>query len=233
MKNKKQTVIMKNALARAQHNLTLGEKRIISIAITKINPKANKLNYETKKARTITITTDEYQKTTNLSNQKNAYTELKRSAKELINKKLKLKKRTMTSQEIEIINWLSTLKYETGQGNLKIIFNPEIMPYLVEIKDRFTIYELKKTEGIRSIYSWRMLEYLTSWSNNKTGKREISIIDFGEMMDAPESYKTGDIIARIIKPAIKELEKKDWTINYKRKKTNGIFTHITFTWYEP
>ena len=233
MKTKKETVIMKNALARAQHDLNLGEKRIISIAISKINAKANKIDYNTTNARTITIETSDYQKTAKLSNEKNAYPEMKRSAKELINKKLKIKTRTMTGHQTEIINWISTLKYETGQGYLKISFTPEIMPYLVAIKDRFTRYELKKTEGIRSIYSWRMLEFLTSWSKDKNGKREISITEFGEMIGQPENYKTGDTIARIIKPAIKELEKKGWRITHERRKTNGIFTHITFTWYEP
>ncbi|WP_419635287.1 replication initiation protein [Thiolapillus sp.] len=233
MKIKKETVIMKNALARAQHDLNLGEKRIISIAISKINPKTNKINYNTTSARTITIETSDYQKTAKLSNEKNAYPEMKRSAKELINKKLKIKTRTMTGHQTEIINWISTLKYETGQGYLKISFTPEIMPYLVAIKDRFTRYELKKTEGIRSIYSWRMLEFLTSWSKDKTGKREISITEFGEMMGQPENYKTGDTIARIIKPAIKELEKKGWKITHERRKTNGKYTHITFLWCEP
>ena len=46
MKSKTEKIVMKNALARAQHELKLSEKRIIAIAISKINSKASKLDYK-------------------------------------------------------------------------------------------------------------------------------------------------------------------------------------------
>ncbi|WP_419628891.1 hypothetical protein [Thiolapillus sp.] len=40
-------------------------------------------------------------------------------------------------------------------------------------------------------------------------------------------------MARIIKPAITELEKRNWRIKYETEKTGRKITHITFSWRKP
>ncbi|WP_419619351.1 replication initiation protein [Thiolapillus sp.] len=224
---------MKNALARAQHELKLSEKRIIAIAISKINSKASKLDYKNETARTIKINAKEYQKIAGRKDKRNAYRDIIEISETLIKKQLTIKENTMTGTKKTVINWVAAVEYETGRGEVEITFTDKIMPYLCAIENRFTAYALKEAEGIKSIYTWRMLEFLTSWSNEKEGQRKISIKDYKEMMETPPSHKNADTIKRIIEPTIAELEKKGWTINYEKTKTGREITHITFSWRKP
>ncbi|WP_419608870.1 replication initiation protein [Thiolapillus sp.] len=233
MKKLKETVVMKNALARAQQTLKLTEKRIIATAMAKIDSTASKLDYKNETARTIKINASDYQKTAKLKHRKNAYKDMMSAATELINKQLTIKQKTITSTETIKINWVESTRYETGSGEIEIRFTQSIMPFLIAIKDRFTEYKLEEMAGIKSIYTWRMIEYLTSWSNEKTGQRKIPINEFNEMMDTPTSYKTGDVTQKIIEPTITELEKRGWEIKYETEKTGRKITHITFTWRKP
>ncbi|WP_419609526.1 replication initiation protein [Thiolapillus sp.] len=233
MKKLNETVVMKNALARAQHALKLTEKRIIATAMAKINSTASKLDYKNETARTIKINANDYQKTAKLKNRKDAYRDMMNAARDLINKQLTIKRQTITSTETIKINWIEATRYEAGSGEIEIRFTQSIMPYLIAIKDRFTEYELKEMAGIQSIYTWRIIEYLTSWSTEKTGQRKIPINEFCEMMDTPNSYKTADITQKIIEPAIKELEKRKWTIKYEKEKSGRKITHIIFSWRKP
>ncbi|WP_419593342.1 replication initiation protein [Thiolapillus sp.] len=233
MEPKKEKIVMKNALARAQHQLKLPEKRIISIALTKINSTASKLEYKNKQPRTIKISAREYQKTAGLKNRRDAYRDMITTAETLMKKQLTIKENTMTGTKKTVINWVAAVEYETGRGEVKITFTNSIMPYLCAIENRFTEYALTEATGIKSIYTWRLLEFLTSWSKEKTGQRTISIDKFNEMMETPTSYKTGDITQKIVEPAINELEKRGWTISYEKEKTGRKISHITFTWRKP
>uniref|UniRef100_UPI003AF8C73C replication initiation protein n=1 Tax=Thiolapillus sp. TaxID=2017437 RepID=UPI003AF8C73C len=233
MKPKKEKIVMKNALARAQHQLKLTEKRIVSIALTKINSKASKLEYKNKQPRTIKISAREYQKTAGLKNRRDAYRDMITTAETLMKKQLTIKSNTMTGTKKTVINWVAAVEYETGRGEVKITFTDKIMPYLCAIENRFTEYALTEATGIKSIYTWRLMEFLTSWSTEKTGQRTISIDKFNEMMETPTSYKTGDITKKIIDPAITELEKRDWTISYEKEKTGRKISHLTFLWRKP
>ncbi|WP_419594912.1 hypothetical protein, partial [Thiolapillus sp.] len=104
---------------------------------------------------------------------------------------------------------------------------------LCAIENRFTAYKLEEAEGIKSIYTWRILEFLTSWSKEKEGCRKIALKDFSEMIETPPSHKNADVLQKIIEPAITELEKRGWTINYEKTKTGREITHITFSWRKP
>ena len=233
MKKINETVVMKNALARAQQTLKLTEKRIIATAMAKIDSTASKLDYKNETARTIKINASDYQKTAKLKNQIDAYRDMMTAATELINKQLTIKQKTITSTETIKINWVESTRYETGSGEIEICFTQKIMPFLVAIKDRFTEYKLKEMAGIKSIYTWRLIEFLTSWSTDKTGQRTIAINEFSEMMDTPTSYKTADVTQKIIGPTITELGKRGWTIKYETEKTGRKITHITFIWRKP
>ena len=233
MKSKTEKIVMKNALARAQHELKLTEKRIIAIAISKINSKASKLDYKHEQSRTIKINAKEYQKIAGRKNERNSYRDIIEISETLIKKQLTIKSNTIRGKKKTIMNWIAAVEYETGRGEVKITFTDKIMPYLCAIEERFTAYALKEVDGIKSIYTWRMLEFLTSWSNGKEGQRTIPIKDYQEMMETPPSHKNADTIKRIIEPAIAELEKRGWTITYEKEKTGRKISHLTFIWRKP
>ncbi|WP_419637600.1 replication initiation protein [Thiolapillus sp.] len=227
------TVTMKNTIARAAQSLGLTEKRIITLGISKIDSRQSKTVYKDETKRTITITASEYQTIANLKRELDAYKELQAGTEKIGKKQLTIKTETMRGKKITRINWIEQATYEQGRGKIKICFTTKIMPYLCAIENRFTTYKINDTAGIKSIYAWRLMEFLISWSAKKEGQRTITIKNIQEMLEIPTSYETGGTIARIIKPAITELEKRNWRIKYETEKTGRKITHITFSWRKP
>ena len=229
----KNTVTMKNPIARASQNLGLTEKRIITLGISKIDARQRKTVYKNEKNRTITITAAEYQTIAKLKHELNAYQELKEGTEKIGKKQLVIKKETMRGKKITRINWVEKATYEQGKGRVKICFTRTIMPYLCAIENRFTTYKINDIAGIKSVYAWRLMEFLISWSTEKEGQRTIRIDEIQEMLEIPNSYKTGGTTNRVINPAITELKKKGWKIHYEKKKTGRKISHLTFSWHKP
>ena len=229
----KNTVTIKNTIARTAQNLGLAEKRIITLGMSKIDARQSKTIYKNEENRTITITASEYQTIANLKRELDAYRELQNGTEKIGKKQLVIKRETMRGKKITRINWLEKATYEQGKGTVKICFTGSIMPYLCAIENRFTTYKIQEAAGIKSIYTFRLMEFMTSWSNKKNGKRTISIEEIKEMLEIPTSYETGGTIARVIKPAIEELEKRNWKIKFETEKTSRKISHITFSWRKP
>ena len=229
----KNTVTIKNTIARTAQNLGLAEKRIITLGMSKIDARQSKTVYKNEENRTITITASEYQTIANLKRELDAYRELQNGTEKIGKKQLVIKRETMRGKKITRINWLEKTTYEQGKGTVKICFTGSIMPYLCAIENRFTTYKIQEAAGIKSIYTFRLMEFMTSWSNKKNGKRTISIEEIKEMLEIPTSYETGGTIARVIKPAIEELEKRNWKIKLETEKTSRKISHITFSWRKP
>lgn len=229
----KNTVTMKNSVARAAQNLGLAEKRIITLGISKLDARQRKAVYKNEKNRTITITAAEYQTIAKLKHELNAYQELKEGTERIGKKQLTIKKEALRGTTITRINWLEQATYKKGKGRVKICFTTKIMPYLCGIENRFTSYRINDAKKLKSIYAFRLMEYLISWSKEKEGQRTIRINEIQEMLEIPDSYKTGGTTARIINPAIKELEKKGWKITYETEKTGRKISHLTFIWRKP
>jgi plasmid replication initiation protein len=223
-------VTMANVAARAAHSLTLPEKRVVMAGLSFLDSRKARLAYTDAKARTFRITAADYQEIAQLSQPKDAYREIARAAHRLVRRQLKHDRLTPRGMRLVEVNWLEEAVYHEGEGWIEICFTTKVLPYLVEIKSRFTKYKLEQTAGLRSVYSWRLLEYLTSWGREK-GARTVDLEKFRQMLEIPESYQWSNIRQKVIEPAIAELAEKDgWEIQWQGVKTGRKFTAITFVW---
>ena len=145
----KNTVTIKNTIARTAQNLGLAEKRIITLGMSKIDTRQSKTIYKNEENRTITITASEYQTIANLKRELDAYRELQNGTEKIGKKQLVIKRETMRGKKITRINWLEKATYEQGKGTVKICFTGSIMPYLCAIENRFTTYKIQEATGIK------------------------------------------------------------------------------------
>jgi plasmid replication initiation protein len=80
------------------------------------------------------------------------------------------------------------------------------------------------------MYSWRLLEILTTYGKDK-GAATFEISDFHHAMETPKSVKSnfGELRRRIIEPAVKELREKDsWLIDWEPIKRGRKVQQIRF-----
>nr|WP_230580727.1 replication initiation protein [Xenorhabdus bovienii] len=133
------------------------------------------------------------------------------------------------------MRWLGAYKYNEGEAHVVLSFTPQVTPYLCELEDNFTKYQLSQACALRSVHSWRLLELFEQMNTNKenNGWLSMSLDDFHHAMETAESYKTnfGQVKRKIIEPAVKELTEKDnWMIDWKSIKLGRKVVRLEF-WF--
>lgn len=223
-------VTMSNALTRAGHGLSLPEKRIVFIAISKINPRKplplNEFGIYTSR-----ITAAEYAKLAECEIQ-TAYQALKEAAKALYSRSITFfepaYKRKGALVQVHM-RWVGEVHYQEGEGWAELLWWPEVLPHLSNISKHFSSYQLRQATGLRSIYSWKLLELLNRFKDS--GWAEYTIEDFAVSMEATEKQRAdfGKMRTKIIEPAVRELTEKDgWVITWKAIKAGRKVKTLRF-----
>jgi plasmid replication initiation protein len=230
-KHGKNLVTMSNALTRAGHGLSLSEKRLIASAISKLDSReAFKVGY----CPTVKIFASEYAETFGLDDA-TAYAQLQESATALYNRSITFfephfKRNGKPAEPTKVrMRWIGSAKYQKGEGWVEISFWHQLTPHLMGLKKQFTSYHLSKTSGLRSAYSWKLLELLMRFKS--TGWAEYSIEDFCLSMEAtPKQVANFANIRRcILEPSIKELTEKDgWEMTWHPIKKGRKVTALRF-----
>jgi plasmid replication initiation protein len=223
-------ITMSNALTRAGHGLTLAEKRIVFIAVSKIDSRKplppDAPLYVSK------ITAAEYAELAECEMQ-TAYEALKDATKTLYNRSITFFQPAYKRKDSGLVKvqmrWVGEVKYYAGEGWVELYWWPNLLPHLTGLRKQFTSYQLKQASALRSGYSWKLMELLMRFES--TGWAEYDIEDFSVSMDATEKQRENfnNIKRRIIEPAVKELQEKGgWLIQWKPIKAGRKVNAIRF-----
>jgi plasmid replication initiation protein len=228
-------VTMSNALTRAGHSLSLAEKRVVMLAVSKLD--SMKIMRPGEVLPSVKITALEYAETYGLDPASGvAYEALKDAAKNLFERKLTFfepayKRNGKPLKPIRTdMRWVGRCQYHEGEGWVQLAWWPELVPSLVGLRKQFTTYQLQQASALRSAYSWRLLELLTRFKSS--GVAEYTIEDFATSMDATEKQRENfaAIRRKIIEPAVKELTEKDgWLIQWEPIKAGRKVKAVRFT----
>lgn len=98
---------------------------------------------------------------------------------------------------------------------LFVILNPLCLQLFSDFRANFSQYELPKLYSLKSRYAVAL--YMLLWEFRSTGWRQLSIDELRQKLEVPDSYLFRDIVAKVLKPAIKELESKGILTFYRTK----------------
>lgn len=222
-------VTTSNGVARAAQCLSISEKRLVMAAVSKLDSMKSLKQGECPCVR---LSAKEYAETFEVDSN-TAYTQLKTASKALYNRSILLfepsnrrnGKALITTQ----MHWVGEIKYHEKEGWVELHFWHKLVPHLIGLKKCFTTYKLKQASSLRSIYSWRLLELLTTFESN--GWAQFDVKDFEKSMDVPPFIQNNfrELKRKIIVPAVKELTIKDnWIINFNLIKRGRTVVSIRF-----
>ena len=224
-------ITMNNALTRASHGLTLAEKRIIMAAVSKLDSTRPLPPGEVPTTR---ITAGEFSELYGVSLD-TAYDQLQDAAKHLYGRSITFfepaERRRGKALEPTLVTmrWVGQVHYQKGEGWVELYWWPKLLPSLVGLKKQFTSYQLQQVNGLRSTYSWKLLELLMRFKSS--GNAEYAIEDFATAMGATDK-QSADFAAirrKIIEPAVKELvEKQGWEIQWRAIKAGRKVQSLRF-----
>lgn len=206
--NRYNTVVKANTLIqRSRFSLSAQQQKIVLFIISQIEPYDEEFKiYEFK------IT--EFCRVCGIEPKGDIYSLLKNQIKAISDKSLWIE---LESGEETLVRWIEKPYIDKKSGIIKIKLDEEMKPYLLQLKERFTEYDLIYTLNFKSKYSIRLYEYLKSIHYKKLQpyNQTISIDKFQKMLDSTyEDFK--DFHTRVLKPAQKEINTySDILFNYE------------------
>lgn len=219
------SVSMNHALTNAAHRLTLVEKRIMMIAVGKVDSRKRHTSID---GLRVTFTASDYAKAYSLA-LSTAYDELERAVERLYDRTISWSVKHSKGVERAEARWIVKKHYHSGEGWVEVTINPEILDTLTGLQGKYTTYKLKQASALRSVYSWRLLEMLMQFKSK--GWRQDDLPSFAHAIGAHDTYAQNFAQLRrwVIEPAVKELTEKDgWEIEWKPIKEGRKVVAVRF-----
>lgn len=221
-------VSMSNALTRSAHNLSLPEKRIIFLAISRLDPKMTESEYVKKTGITITAA----DLATIFGGGNNWYDDMKEAAERLGERKITFIENTGGSKSYGWARWVQGIEYNKQSGSVTLHFSVGdvgVFKYLSQLTESFTAYRLSEVGGLKSLYAWRLYEVLKSYAMMVNAP--IALSDLHNYLETTESSRISfkDFKRQVLLPAIGAVnEHTDLNVSFNEIKTGRSVTAIAF-----
>lgn len=126
----------------------------------------------------------------------------------LLEQKVKVRGKTESGdREYRGYNLMSACKYVEGSGAIRAKFNPDMRPFLLELKRRFTMYRLQFVMRLSSPYAIRLYELIKMRQDLRFIR--ISVEELRETLSVEHKYdRFTDLKKHILEPARKEIKEK-------------------------
>lgn len=142
-------------------------------------------------------------------NKKSAYDQFSKAALSLADKSVQYLKIENGVKKYVKTPWVSKIEYIPKIGTVHLKFNSEVGALLHELKGKYTGYQLAKVRNLRSIYGWRIFDFLMSWE--KQGYWEIPVCQFVLLLEVPKSVASNftNLKERVILKGLRDIEKNN------------------------
>lgn len=196
---KKKTVVKANELIqKSRFSLTVQQQKIVLYLISQITPQD-----EDFKLYSFNIV--EFCKICGINcySGKN-YADLKEAIKEIADKSIWIK---LPNGRQTLVRWIEKPYIDDDSGTVQIKLDADMKPFLLQLKENFTQYELLWTLNFKSKYTIRMYELIKSihFHENTPYSQEFDLEELKGILGA-EIYKTYQSFkARALEPAIFEI----------------------------
>lgn len=216
------SVKQSNELINAGYKLSLNAKRLLILALGKIN------GHETlwkKGEHAVEITAADWQEHF-ANDSKNVYQQMKQAIDDLYNADVVVLDEVDRGRNFR---WISEKEYHTGEGWVRITLTKPVLLHTSTFIDAYTSYKLLSVGGLRSVHSIRTYELLQQFQ--KTGFRYIELDEYKKALGIDKNaYQVfADLRKRVIEHALKEInEKSDFNVTYDLKKRGRKIHAIRF-----
>lgn len=210
-------VVQSNNFINYRHTLSLAEARVFLSMVAQIER-------DDQEFKTYKIEVHPFMESVGLKG-KGGHTILKEVANGLLKKTFK---RVSPDGSFEIIGYISYAKYVAGQSFMELSFDPRLKPYLLNIKEAFTQYDIRYIISLRSIHSVRIYELLKQ--HEWQGITEFDVDVLKTLLNIEDKYQRyRDFKSNVLEQAKRDLsEQTDISFEYEEIRSGRIVTRLRF-----
>lgn len=228
LKAREQYVVKANELIQKTiYSLTLQEQKIILFAISKIKPHdAVDTWYETSVQEICLVC--------GMRTDDGFYYDAIKSDIEFLTRKRFV---TFPDGHDKTMSWLGYADMNPRDGKIRFQFNIFMQPYLFELKERYTQYQLQNVLIFKSVHSIRLYELMKSYYDERKLMRERVVVKIVPLdglkaaMGVETNYELwADFERYVLRKAVKEINDcaEDMEIYYKGKKEGRKTVAVEF-----
>ena len=196
-------------IQKSRFNLSLQQQKIVLYLISQIMPQDDDF-------KLYSFTIPEFCRVCGITVESGKnYQDVKNAIKEIADKSLWIR---LPNGKSTLVRWIEKPYIDDKSGVIDIRLDADMKPYLLQLKENFTEYEIIYTLHFKSKYSIRLYELCKSINYNDLEEyhRRYSIEELRQLLGA-ESYTVfKDFRRRVLEPAIDEInEYSDKEVNYQ------------------
>ena len=217
---KNELIVQHNHLIEAKYKLTLQEKRVMCWLASQVKQMDEDFKEHTLSIKEFAILVD--------SSGNALHKTLEAVTHKLMQKIITI--RMLDEKGFTKAALLGGAKYYEGKGLIKLSFHPYLKPYMLQLKEQFTMISLGDVMGLRSVHAIRIYELLKQYAMIRN--RTISITDLRDYcgITVAQYTKLSGLKRNVLERAKREINSKtDILINYEEIKTSRKVTSIRFT----
>lgn len=212
------TISKANSFVEASYQMTLDEMRVLSLTLGVFDP----LN----PVRGFEFTVSEFCQHFPDVNPDIAYTQVQKAI-------LKIAKRDMVLRDDEkmfvAVPFVTKRVYFKQEGRFYIEFHEDLMPYIANLKARYTKYELVNIGAFTSTHTIRLYELCSQYKT--IGEREIKLSFLKDWLQISDKYDLYSNFRKwVLEPSINEINKKsDLNVSAEPIKRGRSIAALKFT----
>ena len=213
-------IVKSNSLVEARYRLSLQESHVILWLLTQIHPDDEDFKMHSMKiadfAKMIGVEVD------------GQYQELRKVTMRLIQRGLSIYE--PDAKEWLQVSWLSAARYKTKQGYVSLEFSPQLKPYLLQLKKRFTKINIADTLKFKSVHALRVFELLAQYESISKRTTKIDELRAWCGIQKDEYGLYADLKRYIINRARDEINTKtEYVVDYQEIKESRKVVAIEWT----
>lgn len=205
----------------SRFDLSLNQQKIVLYLISQISP------YD-KEFKTYQFSIPEFCRVCGIEASGNNYTELKKHLRAVSDKSAWIDSPTNPNQEI-LFRWIDTANLTKDSGILEIRLSEALKPFLLQLRENYTQYDLIFTLSFKCKYSIRLYELIKSihFDERKPYIKIYSLDEIKVLLGAEKYQRYQHLKEKVLNPSINEINKNtDKNISFiplkQGKKVVGI-----------
>ena len=209
-------IVKDNKLINARYSLTVAEMRLFLSMVAQVRR-------DDKDFKTYRIKISDFVDTLGTSS-KSIYERAREKSKQLMERVLEIDEPDGKLQ----LALLSSAKYYSGKGYVELRFDPALKPYLLQLKEKFTSYDIRYVLKLQSAHSMRIYELLKQYE--RIGERMIEVDELKAMLNLEGKYRSYNYFKkRVVIQAQEELaEKSDISFEFEEIKEGRKVVKLRF-----
>jgi plasmid replication initiation protein len=190
------TISKSNSFVEASYSMTLDEMRVLSLTLGVFDPTNPKRGFD--------FTVAEFCKHFPEVNPDIAYVQVQKAIRKISSRWMTLQNDDRILHEVAFV---TDRVYFKKEGRFYIEFHEKLLPYIANLKARYTKYELVNIGAFTSTHTIRLYELCSQYKT--VGEREIKLEELKDWLQVSDKYdRYNNFNQRVLEPSIAEINAK-------------------------